>query len=264
MTKLLASLRLVLLAAFTVTLASCGLYFGDGDNEDSWTYCGSDGYYVCQGDDCQFAGSTCPSGTQTPGFTCETDADCAAGCYCEGEDAATGTTGTCVEAGFCATDEDCPEGYVCDDRTSCVPITCTCTTDQEAIDAGFGFCDEATSTCQQGVDPAGSCGGTATGTPPTCGAGSVPLILDGAYTGECKAVSQCDVVPLCEAHSEDTDENDCLARSDCGAIYVGINCTNPTGQSCTGGTGCVCRGPDGIAGNSDDFRFDACTTTGSE
>ena len=111
MTKLLSALRLALLAAFAVTLTSCGLYFGDSNDNDSWTYCGSDGYYECSGEDCSFVSSQCPAGTQTPGFTCETDADCAAGCYCD-ETGTAGPANTCVEAGFCATDEDCPAGHV--------------------------------------------------------------------------------------------------------------------------------------------------------
>lgn len=253
MTKLRTALRLSLLAGLA-TLAGCQLYFGDSEGSDNWTYCGSDGYYTCQGDDCEWAGPTCPTGTTEPGFACETNADCAAGCYCATDPNNATAGGTCEEAGFCSTDADCPDNFFCDDRSSCVPSTCTCTNDAEAQEQGFGYCDETNSTCEVGVDPAGSCGGSASGTPPTCGAGSVPLILDGAYTGECKSVAQCDVVPACEAHSEaSTDENDCLARTDCQAVYVGINCTNPTtGQTCVGGqAGCVCA----------DFRFNSCTTS---
>src|SRR6188508_3224659 len=148
MTKLVQSLGLVIMAAFT--LAGCELYFDeDGDRDGN---------------------------AQPPGFSCTDDADCAAGCYC-GED------GTCQEAGFCGDNEQCPEGFHCDDRSSCVPdgcddnnpcpsgqvcengscvATCVCSSDQEAQDQGFGFCDEATSTCFPGEDPAGSCAGEVT------------------------------------------------------------------------------------------------------
>jgi hypothetical protein len=137
-----------------------------------------------------------------------------------------------------------------------VPISCTCTNDAEAIAQGYGHCD-ANGTCAQGPNPAGSCGGAVpSGGLPECGAGSVGLILDGAFTGECRPIAQCDVVPECGQHSEGTDEGDCLARNDCSAVYVGINCTNPNnGQSCIPGSGggpCTCT----------DFRFDECLTGG--
>jgi hypothetical protein len=262
MTKLLASLRLAMLAAFSVTLASCGLYFGDEGGNDNWTYCGSDGYYVCEGDDCQFAGATCPDGTTQPGFTCEDNADCAAGCYCAGADAAAGTAGTCEEAGFCSTDEDCPTGFVCDDRSSCVPPTteaCTCASDSEAQAQNHDYCDESTNTCQLGVDPNGTCGGDPagalppTGTKPACAVGEVPTVFNNVYTGQCKGIGQCDVTPSCGALQH---EPDCLGRpGECGAVYTGINCRKPDGTACAAGdSGCTC----------DSFSFNSCATSTGE
>jgi len=270
MTKTLASLRLAILAALSVaTLAGCELYFGDGNNGDSWTYCGSDGYYVCSGDNCEWAGATCPDGSGS-GFSCTDDTDCAAGCFCD--------NGTCNEAGFCTTDEDCADGFHCDDRSSCVPdtcasdadctagsfcnngtceTTCVCETDADAQAAGFGYCDENRSTCLPGSDPAGSCGGTVTCNinAPQCAEGEVALILDGCYTGACKAIAQCDVTPGCSSLAH---ENDCLGRStgtgaDCSAVYTGLNCTKADGTACqSGDAGCTCAS----------FVFNSCTTRG--
>ena len=72
MTKLLSPL---VLALATVFLAGCELYFGGGGG-DRWTYCAADGYYMCDGDDCEWAGARCPS---DPEYTCSDHADCAAG-----------------------------------------------------------------------------------------------------------------------------------------------------------------------------------------
>jgi hypothetical protein len=59
-----------------------------------------------------------PWETGTPdaggGWNCDTNASCAAGCFCN-------DTGWCEEAGFCETSADCFEGFVCDDRSTCVP-----------------------------------------------------------------------------------------------------------------------------------------------
>src|SRR5688572_28955708 len=76
----------LLVTAATSLLTGCSLYFGDGNNrgdgDGSWTYCGSDGYYECQDEDCVWRGAECPSGTDPGGFECKVNEDCAAGCYC--------------------------------------------------------------------------------------------------------------------------------------------------------------------------------------
>ena len=46
-----------------------------------------------------------PAPAQIP--TCTTNADCAAGCYCGGDQ-------TCQEAGFCTTDQECGPGFKCE------------------------------------------------------------------------------------------------------------------------------------------------------
>src|SRR4051812_43394080 len=96
------SIALLVASIATSMLAGCELYFGDGhDQSDNWNYCGSDGYYVCSGDNCEWQGPQCPagagSGSSNPGgggsgsgYECSQNNDCAAGCYC--------ANGTCEEA----------------------------------------------------------------------------------------------------------------------------------------------------------------------
>jgi len=230
MIKLVQSLGIAILAA--VTMTGCELYFGEPDS----------------------------TGPDNGGPTCSSNADCAAGCFC--------AAGSCEEAGFCSTNEDCPDGYHCDDRSSCVPnscddatpcpsgqicengtctSTCTCGSDAEAQRQGFGYCDEATSTCEPGTDPNGSCAGqiTCNVKAPNCAEGEVPLVLDGCYTGACKAIAQCDAAPACSAFQY---EDNCTAGS-CTPVYTGINCKDPNGNTCTAGSmNCTCE----------NFRFDSC------
>lgn len=261
------NLSLGLLVAVTTTVMSgCALYFGNDHDEDTWTYCGSDGYYTCDGDNCQWASATCPdqgSGTDpNGGFECSDNSDCAAGCYC--------ANGTCEEAGFCTQDSDCGTGYVCnEDRSSCEPAgesctdnascpqgsicdngtcttTCVCSTDAEAAAQGYDYCDELRVTCMSGDDPYGTCAGepTCNTVPPACQPGDVPLLgADGCWTGECEAASQCADAPPC---GRINDEASCAARNDCHEIRNGINCTKPDGNGgmvpCQNGdTNCTCE-----------------------
>jgi hypothetical protein len=248
MTKLFHSLTLLIATTALGTLAGCELYFGGhGDGGGTWTYCGSDGYYQCDGDNCTWVSPTCPdqgSGSgigSGSGYDCSSNTDCAAGCYCS-------DNSTCEEGGFCTADADCGTGFHCNtDRSSCEPNPPGCTQDSDCNQAGGQFCDVPTGTCTQG-----SCAGdiTCNIAKPTCPTGSTPLIYDGCYTGACFVTSQCSDAPVCEnVNSED----DCLARSaDCTAIYVGHNCTNTqTGTSChSGDANCVCE----------TFDFDRCST----
>ncbi len=259
-----------LAVVMTSVLGGCELYFGSHGGEDHWNYCGSDGFYDCTGDQCSWVSQTCPAGqtgSNGSGYECTSSTDCAAGCYC--------ATGTCEEAGFCSTDKDCGTGYHCNtDRASCEPnppqptcsadadcaagtvctngsctATCACTNDGEATQQGYGYCDETRGTCMTGSDPAGSCAGTLTCTTaePTCAAGQTALILNGCWTGQCRAINQCSETPACSAVEH---EADCLDRaSDCSAIYTGQNCHTPSGGAChAGDTNCTCG----------TFSFDRC------
>lgn len=264
MTKLFTPLRASLCIAALAALGGCELYLGDGGDSggDRWTYCANDGYYVCNGGDCSWAGATCPN---EPGYTCASDADCAQGCYCS-------DGGVCEEAGFCNNDNQCPDGYSCDEsRSSCVPeaceinedcdqgeicndgtceSTCTCTTDQQAIDAGYGFCNESRGTCEP-APAGGSCQGASTCNiaEPVCPEGSVAVVQNGCYTGVCNTIGTCDLTPECEKLQHETD---CIARAaSCTSVYYGLNCTNPAGQTCvSGSTDCTCT----------DFAFADCRT----
>ncbi|HTL38438.1 MAG TPA: hypothetical protein VL326_35150 [Kofleriaceae bacterium] len=253
-------------------LAGCELYFGDGHDHDggggAWNYCGSDGYYTCEGDSCEWQGPTCPAGTGSgttqpgggSGFDCQANSDCAAGCYC--------ASGTCEEAGFCTQDSDCGTGYVCnEDRSSCEPgtgptkcdfdnecavgqycapdhtcqATCVCDDDETAVAAGYGWCDETRSTCLPGQDPAGTCGGAATCNlvQPSCPSGQVPTLVDGCWTGQCKDVASCDIAPEC---GHINDQANCDSRQDCHEVVNGINCKiTGTQTPCQAGAmNCTC------------------------
>jgi len=273
MTKSIQTFCLVLAMATLAALTGCDLYFG-GNNSggDNWSYCGSDGQYQCQGQNCTWVGPTCTSGSGSgsgSGYTCTSSTQCAAGCYC-------GSNGVCTEGGFCTTDADCGSGYHCNTgRSSCEPNptgcatntdcangtvcdptsgqcneTCTCTTDAQAVTAGYGYCDETRNTCMAGTDPAGSCAGTITcnTAQPTCPTGQVPTIVSGCWTGSCEAYAACGASPACTSIN---DEPDCLGRTDCGAVYIGLNCTKPDGSAChSGDTNCTCAS----------FQFNSCVS----
>lgn len=267
----------LLVAATASVLSGCALYFGEDHDNDTWTYCGSDGYYSCEDENCEWVSATCPdqgwgsggSGSGSGGFECTDNNDCAAGCYCS-------DAGLCEEAGFCTTDDDCGEGYTCnEERSSCEPdtsscsadadcpsgqycengactATCVCSDDQTALDNGFGWCDETRMTCLPGEDPAGTCGGEAASTcttgRPACPAGSVAELYQGCWTGECRAINACDVDPVCE---HIIDSASCTARTDCSQVVNGINCKKPDGTACQAGdTNCTC----------DSYVFASCKT----
>jgi Cys-rich repeat protein len=261
----------LLVATVTLALSGCELYFGEEENNGSWNYCGSDGYYECSDNDCYWRGPECPSGgtsgsgSSTPGgFECDDNSDCAAGCYCD--------NGLCEEAGFCTQDSDCGTGYSCDEsRSSCEPdgcatdsdcasgeycdpatlnctATCTCATDADAVAGGYDYCDESRGTCLPGIDPAGTCAGEVTCNQirPSCPAGQVALILDGCYTGSCQAIAACEASPVCEAYGTD---DDCRADSTCASSYTGTNCKKPDMSPCQAGdTNCTCAS----------YQFAAC------
>ena len=237
MNKLLTSVGLAIALASASLVTGCQLYFGDRDEDGP-------------------RGPSTGGGPRPPGYACDTDAQCAAGCFCSAD-------GTCDEAGFCKVDADCGTGFICDAaRSSCKPApscatdgdctagsvcdpaaaacvnTCKCLNDSEAIEQGAGWCDETRGTCMTGVDPAGACLGAVTCAvgAPKCAEGEVALVKDGCYTGQCRAIAACEGAPVCGSLQH---EDDCTARTaDCGAIYIGRNCT---GSTCGTGDPSDCR-----------------------
>ena len=98
------ALRLVTaaMAVFAVsTITACDLYFTEEPTDVREPFF-EDG------------GVPWPDGEVDDAWQCETNTDCAAGCYC-------GADSWCEEAGFCESDADCTDGFACDDRSSCVP-----------------------------------------------------------------------------------------------------------------------------------------------
>ena len=235
MKKLLSSLGLLVLAA--VTLTGCELYFGKSDDGGGqYNYCGADGYYSCNNGSCELVSTTCPGDPNGP--TCETNADCAAGCFCQ--------NGQCEEAGFCdPANPDatkCPDGFHCDDRSSCVPDECSDATPCPAGEVcNAGTCQPDPATC------VGEVAATCNLVPPKCDVGSVATIVDGCYDGGCRAITSCDAPAVC-GHLQ--HQEDCAGRNeDCKQVFIGINCTKPDGSACNmGDTGCTCQS----------FKYDRC------
>ncbi len=216
MTKLLSPARLILALAMVFTATGCELYFGGHDDRGSE-----------------------PGEPGGPNYTCESNQDCAAGCFCSAD-------GVCEEAGFCASDADCPHGFTCDEtRSSCVPDAPppTCTQTADCVVGTY---------CQDGACVPGTCAGPAATCnlqPPACAAGEVPL-LDGTgcYTGTCFEIDLCSATPTCQALQH---EADCLDNTACSSVYNGLNCTKADGSAChAGDTGCTCQ----------NFVYASCTT----
>jgi Cys-rich repeat protein len=130
-----------LIALCSMAATGCHLYLDDED-DDGYSYCDDTGCY-----DCDEWGCWPDGGVGGTGWDCDSDYDCAAGCYCDPD------TDTCQEGGFCRDDDDCAEGFVCDNRSSCVPDDQEpeeCTEDADCPDGSF--CDESSGEC---VDSSG-------------------------------------------------------------------------------------------------------------
>jgi hypothetical protein len=234
MKKLLSSVGLAIAVAM-ICLAGCNLYFGSNSN-----------------------GNNGPGGEgNPPGFACGMDVNCAAGCFC--------ANGICTEGGFCGGDKDCGTGFHCDtSRSSCIPnpacggneacaqgsmcdnggcvATCKCANDADAVKQGFGWCDEARSTCMAGTDPAGTCleALTCTTAPPQCPTGQVALVKNGCFTGSCREIAACEGTPVCKQLQH---QEDCVTRAaDCAVVTTGHNCRRQDNTPCqSGDTEPVCH-----------------------
>ena len=199
---------------------------------------------ACQADSDCSTGFTCDTSTgQCVGqWTCQSDYDCGVGFSCQ--------AGVCAPA-TCDTNDNCAPGSVCPAQGASCTTTCSCLTDADAIAGGYSYCDETRDTCMSGTNPdPGSCNGAVSTTEtPTCPAGQVPLIRDGAYTGACTPIASCDVPPPCEVLNT---ESDCLAQAGtCSPSYTGMDCTAPDGSACVAGeSNCSCAS----------FTYASCST----
>ncbi len=155
---------------------------------------------------------------------CTSDDQCLEGCYCN-ED-----TGACEESGTCTEDADCGEGFECDTgRATCVPCeNGTCDDPDPGLCYGEVVCDVVA---------------------PSCPAGSLPGVLDGCYTGFCIPEAVCPDEPPFECRDA-TTEAECDTYSFCESVFVGIDCTDPDGNSCTD--------PDASDCTCDHFEFGFC------
>jgi hypothetical protein len=246
-----------------IVLGGCELYLGE-NKSDPWTYCGEDGLYSCDGDDCQWAGPTCPGGN-VPGAQCASNGDCAAGCFC-------GAQMTCEEAGFCKDNTGCSDGFHCDDRSSCVPDQCNAVTNtgcSPTEGCSGGICKPMSCVLPNeaqciATNPSGNFK-----TAQSCEVGQVPLTIGGCYAANaaCQVIEQCDFQPACIAIQHEADCLRAVERpavdvngdgqfdaeyASCDTTYRGNNCTSPTGQTCTTpGANCTCES----------FTFSGCVAS---
>jgi hypothetical protein len=213
-------------------------------------FCGSDADCP-EGFICDDRASCVPEGSDG---ACESDADCPYGSYCDE------ASGTCVGSWTCTSDEECGPGFECDDRGTCVPSPCTsdddclegcscneetgvceesgtCTSDDECGEGMVCDTDRATCVpCDEETCPSdpGNCYETVLCDEerPSCPLGTVAGVRDGCYTGSCIPTALCPDDPPWEC-ADASNETECIDAG-CFPVYVGINCTNPSGGSCTG------------------------------
>ena len=174
----------------------------------------------------------------------------------DGDDGVGGGGASCPTFA-CSTDADCLQGFVCSHGACSMPVSCgqlpsQCPQDGFAWglnDCLWSGCDcwfndqqpQPPPTPPPPPPPPDSCGASVTcaTAPPACAEGQIPELRDGCYTGACRAIDGCDVPPACTAL---THEADCTARTDCEALYTGIDCTDASGNACTmGDTNCTCK-----------------------
>ena len=131
---------------------------------------------------------------------------------------------------WCWDDSDCTDGLECDvDADVCASPPPSCNSSE---DCGVGsYCDDVEGECVE----TNVCTDNA-----ECGDGlTCDEELSTCVPGE-------EPPPACEELAE---EQSCLERSDCEAVYAGVNCSCGPDCTCTGGEpGCVCE----------DFEFFKC------
>jgi hypothetical protein len=187
---------------------------------------------------------------------CYSDADCGSGTHCNADEVClpdpqgcggTGTGGSgfgvpCEVAcyGYCVPDNtgagSCYGDVLCDVVEPQCPIN---TVPGKADGCYTGYCipwDQCSPPIDRGLCYAPV---ACLAMPPECPSGSVPGVKDGCWSGFCIEMSACEAQAAC---SEIANEPACVARTDCKAIYEGVNC------SCDPAGNCTCQ----------DWVFDAC------
>jgi len=135
-----ARLLFALLMPVFVGFGGCNLYFEEGSPErepDMWP----DDCSAIEGCDSEPRPATPDASVpDLPPTTCETNEECAEGCYCS-------DTGTCEESGFCRLSIDCASDFECSDLGTCVPsqevpppATCIDLSGDEAACLAAEFC----------------------------------------------------------------------------------------------------------------------------
>ncbi len=223
-----------------------GCYCEDGQCVVSdFCYSDYDCDYLGEGWTCDTARDTCIPTSPPPADTCNTDADCTAGCYCDDS----GIIGYCTPSDFCQTNDDCTnslgDGWTCDTtRDTCIPDNTpppqTCTL---SADCDSDCCDVVSGVCIAGPTPIASCR-----IDPTACSANADCSVDECCSQSsqtCQDTTAPVVVdcmidpPTCDAY--DADETGCIADPLCAPAYTGLNCQDPTGQPCTGGmANCTC------------------------
>jgi len=243
------------LASLGLLATGCDLYVGD----DDYYYCDDFGCYYCDSYGCY------EDTGNPPGWECNSNDDCAAGCYCS-------ASGICEEAGFCenGSNVSCPDGFVCDDRGSCVPENPPvrgCVRDDQCpgetiCNQDTGLCVEdicvADADCEQGAYCDTVSGGCVTTN--TCSANAdcaEGFECDESRStcvpddGVCETADDCGQDELCNTGTGEcyvptcdalTDETICFERADCAPIYRGNNCKDPSGAQCSAAeANCTCE-----------------------
>lgn len=111
------ALLLASLSLGSLGLAGCHLYFDDGTGDETEPGMWPDDCVdrSCEPDGVPPNGDLPDGGEADPTILCETDVDCADGCYCTDD-------GTCEESGFCRLNVDCAESFACNDAGTCIPV----------------------------------------------------------------------------------------------------------------------------------------------
>lgn len=238
------------LAAWTMALGGCHLYFGDdNDGNDGYSYCDDTGCYWCDDWGCYPDGD----GGGGPGWSCSNNYECAAGCYCSAD-------GFCEEAGFCSGDEECPSGFECDDRASCVPdgSDSACTTDDQCPSGSF--CDETAGYCVGSW----TCDSDAANADEQCGLGYECDDRDTCVPEPCTSDDQCQEGCYCDENigecvETSTCSNDTMCTGDLTCDEERSTCVPESPITCQGEVTCADEAPICPSGSTPEIQ-DGCYT----